>query len=118
MLNIMILDDITLEKMSNELWYYCEGILIPNGQFIVATHGHVNTMIEFTGLESDVIYNMMPIDAAPLFWLVQYTNCVAVNYDFCIGSPNITQEQKDSLKKLVKYKIIKNNLSLLKKGQI
>lgn len=118
MLEKLVLDESNLKIMSKEYWRYCDAIITPSGDYYLAIYGHVNTMIELTGLDSDFIYNLMPISAAPLFWLVQYTNSLVVNFDRSIASPDITKEQKLVYNKLVKNKIIKDNLSILKRGQV
>lgn len=104
--------------MSKEFWSYCDGIITPYGDYILANQGHVNALIYFTGLPSEIIYDMMPIDAAPLFWLIQYTNCVVINYDFCIAGPNMNELQKEVYLLLVNNNVIRDNLSYLKEGQI
>lgn len=98
-----------LLKMSNNPWEYCDGIILPSGEYVLATFGHVNEMIKYTGLSSDIIYQMMPINAAPLVWLIHYTKCVVINEDISLYY-EITDSQYKSYKSLVLNHIISDNL--------
>ena len=56
------------------------------------------------------IDSIMPASASPLDWLVSYMNFVAVWYNsFKFGS--LTDEQKNSLQKLVNSGVLSNNIT-------
>lgn len=84
---------------------YCEAIILPNGDIDYATPSHIYKLISLTGKSKDEIDSIMPRTASPLEWLVSYTNCVAVWYDF-FRFNSLTEKQKCSLHKLVKSGIL------------
>lgn len=106
----MILTESVLNEMKKTFINYCEGIITPDGDFRIAKNGHINELILATGENYDVIFQKMPINAAPLFWLCMYTNSLVVNYDYTLCTVNITSEQKKAYKSLVKHRLIKDNL--------
>lgn len=86
---------------------YCEAIIYPDGEIEYANPSHVEALLRITGENRKVIDDKMPITASPIFWLIQYTKCVALWYDGYIQTELITEEQKATIQKLQKHKIIK-----------
>ena len=86
--------------------YYCEVIIHPSGYIEEARPSHLETLIRATKLERQAVYDLMPITAMPLDWLVEYTGCVAVWYNFQKLPPSMTDEQQYSLKALFEGKKI------------
>lgn len=84
---------------------YCEAIILPNDNIDYATPSHIYKLISLTGKSKDEIDSIMPPTASPLEWLISYTNCVAVWYNF-FRFGNLTEMQKCSLHKLVKSGIL------------
>ena len=87
---------------------YCEAIVYPNGDIEYAEQGHVNKLIEITGLPRCVINELMPNNASPLHWLTEYTKCIPLWEKFFIYS-SITYEQYDTIQQLVNHNIICDN---------
>lgn len=84
-----------------------EAILLPNGKIIEACPSHLLAMIRLTGKTEKVIYDEMPIISSPIYWLVEYSGCVATWENFAIAPSKITKEQEQSLDVMLKNNIIK-----------
>lgn len=80
---------------------YCEALLFSNGEIEYAIPSHIESLISVTNLTRQQVAELMPIEAGPVQWLVDYTNCVSLWYDFCYLPENITTEQNNVIQKLV-----------------
>lgn len=82
--------------------YYCEIIIKANGMIELAQPSHTMKLVEISKESYETLCDKMPLNAGPVFWLVEYLNCVAVWYDSYIYCNKITQKQLDTLEKLKK----------------
>lgn len=86
---------------------YCEAIIDKEGMVKNIKPNHVQTLIRETNLPEELIWLLMPIDATPIKWLVDYTGCVAVWYDMLLKPEDgITLKQKTSIQKMIDAGII------------
>lgn len=84
---------------------YCEIIVDPLGYIIEIKPSHVQTLIRLSGKTEKEIWELCPVEASPIHWLVDYTGCVAVWFDGIIApKTGINRLQKHTLKKLIKHK--------------
>lgn len=88
---------------------YCEAIIFPNGDIEDAIPSHVYKLMSITNLPKDMIDKLMPIDASPIHWLLGFTGCISVWFDFFIYD-SITEEQKNTIQELVNHGILKDNI--------
>lgn len=84
---------------------YCEAIMLPNGDIHYAVRGHTNDLISVSGKSKEEIDKMMPYIASPLHWLVCYTKCISIWYNFFIYN-TITDEQQKGIQTLVNNGIL------------
>ena len=89
---------------------YCEIIIKKNGSIELASPSHTMKLVELSGESYEDLCNKMPINAGPVYWLVYYTNNVAVWYDTYIYSKNITNKQLEVLDKLKKAKCVSKQI--------
>lgn len=86
---------------------YCEAIIDEDGMVQNINPSHVQTLIRETGLPEDLIWIMMPIEAMPIKWLVDFTGCVAVWFDILLRPKDgTTPEQENTIQKMIDAKII------------
>lgn len=85
---------------------YCECIMAPNGTLSYVTPSHVESLIKVSGRSRDEINAIMPVDATPIKWLVEYTGYTAIWYEGYINPSNVTEVQRHTLNKLIKNNII------------
>jgi hypothetical protein len=88
---------------------YCEAIIFPNGDIEDARPSHVYKLMAVTNLPKDIVNRIMPEYVSPLHWLLGYTKCISVWFDFFIYD-SITEEQRNTLQELVNHEILKNNI--------
>lgn len=86
---------------------YCEAIILPNGDIHYAVDGHTNDLIRVANKPKRVINKIMPQNASPLHWLVCYTKCVSLWYNFFIYN-SMTDAQINTIKELVNHDILAN----------
>ena len=84
---------------------YCEAIIYPNGDIKNAIPGHTYKLISITNKSKEEINKMIPNNAAPLDWLLGYTKCIALWYDF-FKYDSITKEQLNTIQELVNHNIL------------
>lgn len=89
---------------------YCEAIVMDNGDIDDAVPSHIEALIKLTGLGRDKVWELMPITASPIEWLMNYTNTVCLWYQGYMKTGNLTVEQLRTINMLSEKKIIKKNV--------
>lgn len=85
---------------------YCEAIIMPDGSIIYARPSHVETLIKLTKKPRTEINKLMPMRAAPINWLVEYTGCACVWFDYCIMPYKYTDAQIAAIQALCDHGIM------------
>lgn len=75
----------------------CECIIYPDGNVEEPLPSHINKLIEISGRESAWLHEQMSKGMEPLFWLVEFTGCLAVWQTRVVSPSNPTQAQLDAL---------------------
>ena len=75
----------------------CAAILYPDGEIEECASSHLKTMIDHLGNE---IWDQIPKDESPLFWLTGYTGVVLIDYENQVYSEALSEEQRDALQKM------------------
>lgn len=78
----------------------CECIIHPDGSVDEPLPSHINRLIELTGRDSSWLHAQMDKGMEPLFWLVEFTKCLAVWRTRVVSPANPTQAQLDTLEEL------------------
>lgn len=78
----------------------CECIILPDGSVEEPLPSHINRLIELTGRDSSWLHAQMDKGMEPLFWLVEFTECLAVWRTRVVSPENPSQEQLDTLEEL------------------
>lgn len=86
--------------------YYCEAVIAPNGDIEYAIPGHVYKLAAVAKESRDELDRMMPMRAAPLYWLIEHTGYASVWYNQFIVPYNYTDEQRQTLQELCNAGII------------
>lgn len=91
----------------------CAAILHPDGDVEECVKGHLNTMIMALGND---IWEKIPKEDAPLFWLTAYTGVVLIDYENQIYSEKLTAEQEKALQEMYGSGILMENLKNIRYG--
>lgn len=75
----------------------CAAILYPEGEIEECVNSHLKTMITYLG---DTIWEQIPKDESPLFWITAYTGVVMLDYENQLYSEQLTEVQRDVLRQL------------------
>ena len=83
---------------------YCEIIIHKDGIIEESRPSHQKALIKATGLDEEVLWDMIPIYDDVMCWLCEYTGCVCVWYDMIQGYP-LSEAQIETLNILNDNKI-------------
>ncbi len=90
-INEAFFEGILTEK--KDLGEYAAGIILPDGEYIL-TENHLQSLIELADKSKDEIWDMIPKEDSPLFWMIAYTGCVITDREACVGmTMNEAQEK-------------------------
>lgn len=89
---------------------YCEAIIDRCGNISYATPSHVEVLIGATGMTRDEVYSAMGILDSPIEWLANKTGyiCVWTKGYMLPRIKEITEEQVETLLKLIENKLVSN----------
>lgn len=79
---------------------YCEALIHPDGSVSYAVPSHELALVKCTGLSLSEVSDIIPLYADVGSWLVGYTGCVLLWYDYCKFG-RLTLEQVCSFNKLL-----------------
>lgn len=72
---------------------YCEAIVMPDGSIVYAEPSHLKALVKLTKKSCDEIGKLIPKHAVPINWLVEYTGCACIWFDYCIMPDKYTDAQ-------------------------
>lgn len=87
--------------------YYCEIIILPNGNVSYAVPSHIERMLKLLNFTITDAIEVIPEDETPIKWLMKETGSIPVWYDGVKVPPVVTKEQAISLSKLINANMIK-----------
>lgn len=87
-----------IENTKSEICY-CEACIDPNGNVFNAIPSHLHFLVRQMKESEEEIYNLMPVHAAPIHWMIEHSGWVALWYNFGI-SDEMSEEQVNSLRLL------------------
>lgn len=91
----------------------CAALLYPDGDVKECVKSHLKTMI--VSLGSD-IWEQIPENESPLFWLTAYTGVVLIDYENQLYSEQLTDEQERALQEMYQNGILLENLKNIHNG--
>ncbi|MDD3369893.1 MAG: hypothetical protein PHP50_13610 [Lachnospiraceae bacterium] len=83
---------------------FCSCILSPDGTITECKEGHLKTLMAVSGIKN--LWNILPGNASPLFWIIIQSGCVAVDFENQLYNRALTGPQKDVLEAFWEAKII------------
>lgn len=78
----------------------CDCIILPDGRVEEPEPSHINKLIELAGGDAAWLHAQMEKGMEPLYWLVQFTGCMAVWKSRVVAPKEPTREQADTLEDL------------------
>ncbi len=83
----------------------CSAILYPDGRIEECVKSHLKTLMLPFGND---IWDKIPKDMSPLFFMTAYTGAVLIDYENQIYSEELTDEQYKALNELYDSKVLLN----------
>ncbi len=91
----------------------CAAILYPDGNVEECIKSHLETMINSLGSH---IWEQIPAEESPLFWLTAYMGVVLIDYENQLYSEQLTKEQDEALKEMYQSGILLEHLKDIHSG--
>lgn len=92
---------VALKKPQNTTM--CSAVLYPDGNIEECLKSHLKTLMLPFGND---IWDEIPDDISPLFYMTAYTGAVLIDYENQIYSEDLTKEQSDALEELYSENVI------------
>lgn len=92
--------------------HYCEAIVHTNEDLEYAIPSHIEKIRDIANLTIEEARVAIPIDESPICWFLDKTGCIALWYDAILAPEHtpITDEQRETIRKLCECKIIDFNI--------
>ncbi len=101
----MVIDERFLSGLGEERTKYASGVILPDGSYRLTETGHLHALMELLPLTVNEIWEKIPKDDSPLFWLIEHTGCVITDENSTVGM-KMTPEQEVTYRRLVAYNVI------------
>ena len=83
---------------------YAAGIILPDGEYVL-TENHLQTLIELADKPKEAVWEMIPKEDSPLFWMIHHTGCVITDREACVGL-SMNEAQQKTYRALVNHGIV------------
>lgn len=93
-----------LETEKKERGEYAAGVILPDGEYLL-TENHLQTLIELAGQPKEEVWEMIPKEDSPLFWMIDYTGCVITDREACVGLA-MNESQQKTYQALVEHGVL------------
>ncbi|HKM33966.1 MAG TPA: hypothetical protein VJY54_04390 [Lachnospiraceae bacterium] len=103
----MIVDDDFFQNMDITKVDYASGVILPDGRYVLTKEGHLQTLFMIADMPKDKIWEMIPKDDSPLFFMIAYTHCIITDNNSTVGM-KMTKEQEKTYGLLVSHGIIED----------
>ncbi len=78
----------------------CECMVLPDGEVCEPLPSHIEALEALAGERAAVLNSHMEKNMEPLFWLVEYTQCMSVWQTRVVSPSEPSEAQKDTLEEL------------------
>ncbi len=96
-----------MELHKDEPKGYCPCVITADGSFYECPDGHLNALFDLD--EGRGLLAKIPDNMSPLFYMIQKTHAVAVDYEAQVFSGELTAEEQSALQTLYEQGFITQN---------
>ena len=89
---------------------YCEIVISSTGDIEYAIPSHTYKLINITKKSREELKQIIPVRAAPLEWLVEYTGYCVCWYSSCILPIGYSKRQISVIRRLMRHNIMASNI--------
>ena len=101
----MIIDEGFFAGLGEDRRKYASGVILPDGSYRLTQAGHLHTLMDIMSMPANEIWEKIPKNDSPLFWLIEHTGCVITDENSTVGLV-MTPEQETTYRELVAHDII------------
>ena len=98
----------------DEFIHYCEILISPTGDVVLARPSHQEAIIriaqEILNVDRDTLYDIVSLEFSPLSYFMDRFGYIMVWYDLARTPFKITDQQKETLKLLIKEEILSREI--------
>lgn len=79
---------------------HSSGVILPDGSYEPTKEGHLKLLLELMNLPREQVWEQIPKEDSPLFWLIEHTGCVITDENSTVGM-KMTPAQEQTYRTLV-----------------
>ncbi len=101
----MVVNEAFFENAGKDGKNYAAGVILPDGTYQLTKAGHLHLLLELMGMPAEQVWERIPREDSPLFWLIEHTGCVITDENSTVGMA-MTPEQERTYRALVDHGLI------------
>jgi hypothetical protein len=101
----MTVDDAFFENIGKDGKNYAAGVILPDGSYQLTKVGHLHLLLELMQMPAQQVWEMIPREDSPLFWLIEHTGCVITDENSTVGM-KMNPAQEKTYRALVEHGLI------------
>lgn len=113
----MTVDEDFFAKAEKSRKNYASGIIMPDGGYELTKTGHLAMLLELMPMPKEQVWEQIPKNDSPLFWLIEHTGCVITDENSTVGL-KMTAAQQQTYRALVEHGIIADKFFDLTKERL
>ena len=101
----MVVDRTFFAKLKEHGKKYASGIILPDGSYELTKTRHLDMLLEQMPLPREKVWEQIPKQDSPLFWLIEHTGCVITDDNSTVGM-KMTPAQERTYRALTEHGVI------------
>ncbi len=101
----MVVDRTFFAKLKEHGKKYASGIILPDGSYELTKTRHLDMLLEQMPLPREKVWEQIPKQDSPLFWLIEHTGCVITDENSTVGM-KMTPAQERTYRALTEHGVI------------
>lgn len=101
----MTVDETFFDNIGKDGKDYSAGVILPDGSYELTKTGHLHMLLDLMPMPKEQVWELIPREDSPLFWLIEHTGCVITDENSTVGLV-MTPAQERTYKELVNHGVI------------
>lgn len=101
----MTVDETFFANVGKDGKNYAAGVILPDGSYEIAGEGHLQMLLELMDMPKEKVWELIPKEDSPLFWLIEHTGCVITDENSTVGMV-MTPAQERTYRALTEHGVI------------
>lgn len=101
----MTVDETFFANVGKDGKNYAAGVILPDGSYELIKEGHLHLLMDLMPMPKEKVWELIPKEDSPLFWLIEHTGCVITDENSTLGL-SMTPAQERTYKALAEHGVI------------